>query len=105
MPCEQRATKARLKCLGWEAAPQRLQLFGAMIFRRVVLCDGGFVAKEENFLTATAPELSCGKPGRHGSLFERATICSAVSSVAFVLYLLVRDSCACNCVVLGLNGS
>ena len=31
MPCEQRATKARLKCLGWEAAPQRLRLHAALV--------------------------------------------------------------------------
>ena len=76
-----------------------------MEFTRVALRRGSFVTKEENFIDVTAVELSCGEAGRHGSLFERATICSAVSSVAFILYLLVRDSSACNCVVPGLNGS
>ena len=76
----------------------------AMEFTRVALCEGGFVTKQENFIDVTAVELSCGEAGRQGSSFEPATICSAVSSVAFISFLVVRDSSASNCVVPGLNG-
>ena len=75
----------------------------AMEFTRVALWEGGFVTKQEECMDVTAPELSCGEAGRRASLFEQGTLCSAILSVASILFLLGRDSCAFNCVVPGLN--